>query len=141
MQSRNIPKLVDVPTLSSSLGSIAVIESHDIVPFPIERVYYLYGVPKGVERGAHAHKNLWQLIIAINSKFRIHLDDGLGSKLTFELTRPNQALMLPPGYWRDLSEFDEDSVCLVLASSKYEEHDYMRDYDEFVRWAKWRTKE
>lgn len=102
------------------------------IPFKVERVYYLYGVPENESRGAHAHKELYQIIIALNGSLDVVLDDGTNKK-RFTLNRPNQGLLVVPGMWRDLENFSSGSVCLVLASMVYTEADYIRDYDEFVR--------
>ncbi|MDP4240554.1 MAG: FdtA/QdtA family cupin domain-containing protein, partial [Bacteroidota bacterium] len=111
-------------------GNITVIENRDIIPFDIERVYYLYDVPGGEERGGHAHKDLYQLIVATSGSFDVVLDDGK-NKRTITLNRPYQGIYVVPGIWRELVNFSSGSSCLVLASSKYDEEDYIRDYDEF----------
>jgi dTDP-4-dehydrorhamnose 3,5-epimerase-like enzyme len=111
-------------------GNITVIENRDIIPFDIERVYYLYDVPGGEERGGHAHKDLYQLIVAGSGSFDVILDDG-NQKRTITLNRPYQGLYIVPGIWRELVNFSSGSSCLVLASHKYDETDYIRDYCEF----------
>lgn len=111
-------------------GSITVVENHGFVPFDIERVYYLYDVPGGEVRGGHAHKELHQLIIAANGSFDVVLDDGK-EKRSVTLNRPYQGLKIVPGIWRELVNFSSGSNCLVLASHKYDESDYIRDYEEF----------
>lgn len=112
-------------------GNITVVENGVSVPFGIKRVYYLYDVPGGESRGGHAHKDLYQLIVAASGSFTVTLDDGK-VKRTFLLNRPYQALMVVPGIWRTLDDFSSGSVCLVLASECYTEDDYIRDYDEFI---------
>ena len=112
-------------------GSITVIENHDFIPFDIERVYYLYDVPGFEERGGHAHKELHQLIIAANGSFDILLDDG-NQRKTITLNRPYQGLKIVPGIWRELFNFSAGASCLVLASHKYDENDYIRDKEEFL---------
>lgn len=111
-------------------GNITVVENGVSVPFGIKRVYYLYDVPGGESRGGHAHKDLYQLIVAASGSFTVTLDDGK-VKRTFLLNRPYQALMVVPGIWRTLDDFSSGAVCLVLASECYTEDDYIRDYDEF----------
>lgn len=111
-------------------GNITVIENRGIIPFNIERVYYLYDVPGGEERGGHAHKELSQLVIATSGSFDVVLDDGK-NKRTVTLNRPYQGLHIVPGIWRELVNFSSGSSCLVLASNKYNENDYIRDYNEF----------
>ena len=114
-------------------GNITVVENGVSVPFGIKRVYYLYDVPGGESRGGHAHKDLYQLIVAASGSFTVTLDDGK-VKRTFLLNRPYQALMVVPGIWRTLDDFSSGSVCLVLASECYTEEDYIRNYDEFIKY-------
>lgn len=116
-------------------GNISVVENNKDVPFEVKRVYYLYDVPGGESRGAHAHKELSQLIIAASGSFSVTLDDG-EVKRTFLLNRPYQGLLVVPGIWRTLDDFSSGSVCMVLASHKYEKEDYIRDYDEFIEYKK-----
>lgn len=116
-------------------GNISVVENNKDVPFEVKRVYYLYDVPGGESRGAHAHKELSQLIIAASGSFSVTLDDG-EVKRTFLLNRPYQGLLVVPGIWRTLDDFSSGSVCMVLASHKYEKEDYIRDYDEFIDYKK-----
>jgi hypothetical protein len=117
---------------SDRKGNISVVENNITVPFDVKRVYYLYDIPGGESRGAHAHKDLRQLVIAASGSFRVTLDDG-NVKRSFILNRPYQALYVKPGIWRDLDDFSSGSVCMVLASEKYDEKDYIRDYDEFIK--------
>lgn len=112
-------------------GNITVVENGLTVPFDTKRVYYLYDVPGGESRGGHAHKNLYQLIVAASGSFSVTLDDGK-VKRTFMLNRPYQGLFVVPGIWRTLDDFSSGSVCLVLASDVYSEDDYLRDYDEYL---------
>lgn len=109
-----------------------MIENGQTVPFDVRRVYYLYDVPGGVERGGHAHKTLSQLIVAASGSFTVTLNDGKARR-SFCLNRPYEGLLVKPGIWRDLSDFSSGSVCLVLASEKYDADDYIRDFDEFIR--------
>jgi len=113
-------------------GNISVIENKVTVPFDVKRVYYLYDVPGGESRGGHAHKDLCQLIVAASGSFNVTLDDG-NVKRTLTLNRPYQGLLVVPGIWRELDDFSSGSVCLVLASNVYNEHDYIRDYEEFKK--------
>ena len=116
-------------------GDISVIENGETVPFDVQRVYYLYDVPGGVERGGHAHKSLYQLVMAVSGSFTVTLNDGK-AKRSFTLNRPYQGLLVKPGIWRDLSDFSSGSVCLVLASQKYDPDDYIRDYEDFLNYRK-----
>lgn len=115
---------------SDRMGNISVVENSKDVPFDVRRAYYLYDVPGGESRGGHAHKELSQLIIAASGSFTVTLDDGK-VKRTFTLNRPYQGLYVTPGIWRTLDDFSSGAVCLVLASDKYNESDYIRDYNEF----------
>lgn len=120
---------------SDRKGNLSVVENGKDVPFSVKRVYYLYDVPGGESRGSHAHKALNQLVIAASGSFTVSLDDGKDKK-TFVLKRPYEGLFIVPGIWRTLDDFSSGSVCLVLASEKYEEGDYIRDYDEFLSFRK-----
>ena len=112
-------------------GDISVVENGITVPFETKRVYYLYDVPGGVERGGHAHKQLKQLIVAVSGSFTVTLDDG-STKRSFSLNRPYMGLYVVPGIWRTLEDFSSVSVCLVLASEKYDSADYSRSYEQFI---------
>ena len=116
---------------SDRKGNITVVENNKDIPFEVRRTYYLYDVPGGESRGAHAHKELKQLIIAASGSFTVTLDDGK-VKRSFLLNRPYQGLLVVPGIWRDLVDFSSGSVCLVLASHEYDEADYIRNYDDFL---------
>lgn len=120
---------------SQRKGDISVVENSITVPFDTKRVYYLYDVPGGVDRGGHAHKELKQLIVAASGCFTVELDDG-SVKRSVVLNRPYQGLYVVPGIWRVLKDFSSGSVCLVLASEKYDPQDYIRDYDEFIDFKK-----
>ncbi len=113
-------------------GNITVVENGKTIPFDVRRAYYLYDVPGGEVRGGHGHKELFQLIVAASGSFNVILDDG-GVKRTFTLNRPYQGLFIVPGIWRELDNFSSGSVCLVLASLPYDEADYIREYDEFLK--------
>jgi hypothetical protein len=117
---------------SDRKGNLSVAENGANIPFDVKRVYYLYDVPGGASRGGHAHKALYQLIVAVSGSFSVTLDDGK-NKRTFSLNRPYQGLLVVPGIWRDINDFSSGSVCLVLASEKYDESDYIRDYGAFIK--------
>lgn len=117
---------------SDRKGNLSVVENGKDVPFDVNRIYYLYDVPSGESRGGHAHKVLYQLIVAASGSFAVTLDDGK-DKRTFMLNRPYQGLLVVPGIWRTLDDFSTGSVCLVLASEKYDEEDYIRDYKDFIQ--------
>lgn len=118
---------------SDRKGNLSVVNNADTVPFDVKRVYYLYDVPGGESRGGHAHRELRQLIIAAGGSFSVTLDDGK-IKRTFALNRPYIGLLVVPGIWRTLDDFSSGSVCLVLASEKYDEADYIREYEEFLEY-------
>ena len=120
---------------SDRKGNITVVENKEDIPFEVRRTYYLYDVPGGESRGGHAHRELSQLIIAASGSFTVTLDDGK-VKRTFVLNRPYQGLYIVPGIWRTLDDFSTGAVCLGLASHGYDEADYIRDYDEFIKYKK-----
>ncbi len=115
---------------SDRKGNLTVVENGLTLPFDVKRVYYLYDVPGGENRGSHAHKELSQLIIAASGSFTVTLDDG-HNKRSFFLNRPYQGLYVKPGMWRDLIDFSSGAVCMVLASDVYKTEDYIRDYNSF----------
>lgn len=123
-------KLLDLPKITDPRGNLTFIESGVHIPFDIQRVYYLYDVPGGSERGGHAHKNLHQFIIAMSGSFDVVLDDGREKKRV-HLNRSYYGLYLCPMIWRELDNFSSGSVCMVLASRHFDENDYIRDYQEF----------
>lgn len=116
-------------------GNLTVVENNYSIPFDVERVYYLYDVPAGEERGGHAHKELQQFVIAVSGSFDVIIDDGRERK-TVTLNRPSKGLHIKPGIWRELNNFSSGAVCLVLASHHYDEDDYIRDYKAFVEYIK-----
>jgi dTDP-4-dehydrorhamnose 3,5-epimerase-like enzyme len=128
-------RIIDLRKISDVRGNLTPVEANDDIPFGIKRVYYLYDVPGGESRGGHAHKALFQLIIAVGGSFAVTLYDGMNKK-SFVLNRPYQGLLVVPGIWRELDDFSSGSVCLVLASEKYDTEDYIRDYDEFLKMKK-----
>lgn len=117
---------------SNRKGNLTVVENGKTLPFDVKRVYYLYDVPGGESRGSHAHRNLEQLMVAVSGSFTVTLNDG-NCKRSFTLNRPYQGLYIKPGLWRDLDDFSSGSVCMVLASEVYQTEDYIRDYDEFIK--------
>lgn len=125
-------KMISLPKIADSRGNLTFIESRRHVTFEIQRVYYLYDVPGGAERGGHAHRGLHQLIIAMSGSFDVVLDDGKEKK-RFHLNRSYSGLYVCPMIWRELDNFSSGSVCMVLASNFYDESDYYRDYNEFIR--------
>jgi hypothetical protein len=122
--------VIKLPVVEDERGNLTAIESNRQVDFEIQRVYYLYDVPGGAERGGHAHRTLRQLIIAVSGSFDVVLDDG-HERTSIHLNRANSGLYLAPMIWREIENFSGGSVCLVLASAPYDESDYMRDYESF----------
>ena len=127
--------ILHLPKIHKRAGNITAIENQIHAPFDIQRVYYLYDVPGGADRGGHAHKELQQFIVAVSGAFDVLLDDGVNKKV-IHLDRPFIGLHIVPGIWRELLNFSSGSVCLVMASHKYDEKDYIRDYDEYVNYKK-----
>jgi dTDP-4-dehydrorhamnose 3,5-epimerase-like enzyme len=125
-------RIIDLPKINDPRGNLTFIEGERHVPFDIKRVYYLYDVPGGAERGGHAHKDLHQLIVAMSGSFDVVLNDGREQK-RFHLNRSYNGMYVCPMMWRELDNFSSGSVCMVLASNHYDPADYYRDYDEFVR--------
>lgn len=124
-------RIIDLPKITDARGNLTFVEGGNHIPFDIARVYYLYDVPGGAERGGHAHKELRQLIIAMSGSFDVVLDDGTEKK-RFHLNRSYQGLIVTPMIWRELDNFSSGSVCMVLASNRYDEADYYRDYDAYI---------
>lgn len=127
--------IVKLPQDYSPSGSITALNNGVEIPFDVKRIYYLYDVPGGENRGGHAHIELQQLIIAASGSFDLTVDDGV-AKRTFQLNRPNVGLLMPYGLWRELDNFSSGSICLVLASEEYDEMDYIRDYSKFLIYKK-----
>lgn len=124
--------IIELPKISNRRGNITLAEGGYNIPFDIARVYYLYDVPGGSIRGGHAHKELQQLIVAVMGAFDIILDDGMNKK-TVRLDRAYQGLYIPNMIWRELENFSSGGICLVLASLPYDEFDYYREYDNFLK--------
>ncbi|MCK7558115.1 FdtA/QdtA family cupin domain-containing protein [Chitinophaga sedimenti] len=122
--------IVELAKIRNRAGNITVVENEFHIPFQIKRVYYLYDVPGGESRAGHAHRNLETFVIAASGSFDVLIDDGVTRK-TIALNRPNYALHIKQGIWREIHNFSSGAVCLALASELYEEADYIRDYDEF----------
>ena len=124
--------VIDMSKVHAKTGNITVLENGDNTPFDVKRIYYLYDVPSGEERGGHAHYELEQYIIAASGSFDVILDDGVNRR-SISLNRPNLALHIVPGLWRSLDNFSSGSICMVLASEKFDELDYIRNYNDFFR--------
>ena len=125
-------RIIQLPKISDPRGNLTFIEQKQHIPFAINRVYYLYDVPGGESRGGHAHRDLEQLIIAVAGSFDVILDNG-STKESFTLNRSYYGLYLPKMTWREIDNFSSGAVCLVLASTVYNESDYYRDYASFIK--------
>ena len=128
--------IVNVPKIVSLSGNISVLENDDsVVPFNVKRIFYLYDIPGGESRGAHAHKECHQFLLAASGSFEVHLDDGKENRIV-TLQRADVGLHVPPGIWASETNFSTGSICLVLASEKYDEADYIRDYSKYIEYKK-----
>ena len=125
-------RLIELPIVSDPRGKLTFVESSRQIPFDIQRVYYLYDVPGGAERAGHAHLALHQFLVAMSGSFDVHLDDGKEQR-TFHMNRSYYGLYIPPMVWREIDNFSSGSVCMALASEFYEESDYIRDHQDFLK--------
>ena len=123
-------KILAIPKIEDPRGNLSVIE-HNVIPFEIKRVYYLYDVPSGAERGGHSHREQQEFLVALSGSFDVILNDGKVEK-TVTLNKPFEGLLIPNGIWRELKDFSSGAVCLVVASDVFDEDDYIRDFDEFL---------
>lgn len=126
---------IDLPVLGDDRGSLVAIEASDTIPFEVQRVYYIFNTKSGVARGFHAHHQLQQLAVCVSGKCRMVLDDGQTIEEAW-LDSPNKGLLIGDMIWREMHDFSDDCVLLVLASEHYDESDYIRDYDEFLKVVK-----
>lgn len=122
-------EIIDIPKIKDRRGNIAVIEK-DSIPFAIKRVYYLYDVPSDAYRGGHAHTKQQSFLIALSGSFEVILDDGL-KRERIMLNKPDKGLLIPTGIWREIENFSSGAICLVLASTDFNENEYIRDYQDF----------
>lgn len=125
--------IIYISKLETEGGHISVIQNNTDIPFETKRIFYLYDIPGGESRGAHAHKECHQLLIAASGSFEVLLDDGNAKRL-IQLNRPFMGLHIPPGVWASEINFSSGSICLVLASHEYDEADYLREYNDFILW-------
>jgi len=125
--------VIDLPRVTNRAGSISIIQNFKNIPFEVKRIFYIYDIPAGEARGAHAHKRCHQFIIAASGSFEVFMDDGENKK-TITLNRPFYGLHIPPGIWAHELNFSSGAICLVLASEKYDGADYSRAYSEVKRY-------
>ena len=130
----NTPRRIALPKIEDRRGNLSVIEQ-DSLPFQFKRVYYLYDVPSGASRGGHAHRKQSAFLIALSGSFDVLIKTGKEQHL-FTLNKPNEGLLIPNGYWRELDNFSSGGVCLVLASDTFQETDYIRNYEDFLDFKK-----
>jgi dTDP-4-dehydrorhamnose 3,5-epimerase-like enzyme len=123
-------QILTIPKIHDTRGNLSVIEGN-VIPFAMKRVYYLYDVPSGAERGGHSHKEQQEFLVALSGSFDVVLSDGQNQKKV-TLNKPNEGLLIPNGIWRELENFSSGSVCLVIASEVFDEADYIRDYKDFL---------
>lgn len=129
MTNINDIKTIEIPKIHDTRGNLSVIEGN-VIPFEIKRVYYLYDVPSGAERGGHSHIEQQEFVVALSGSFDVVMTDS-ANKIKVTLNKPNQGLLIPSGIWRELENFSSGSVCLVVASDVFKEEDYIRDFDSF----------
>ena len=127
--------LISLGKIENDQGNLTVVQSLETVPFDVRRVFYLYDIPGGEARGAHAHKACHQFLVAASGSFEVILDDGVSKRKVF-LNRPFMGLYVPPGIWAAEQDFSSGAVCLVLASDPYDETDYIRDYEDYLTFVK-----
>ena len=127
--------ILELPRINNRSGNITAIQNKEEIPFDIKRIFYLYDIPGGESRGAHAHKKCHQFLVAASGSFEVQLDDGKVKK-TVMLNQPFRGLHIPPGIWASEVNFSSGAICLVLASHKYDESDYIRNYEEFLEFKK-----
>lgn len=126
-------KIIELPKITDPRGNLTVVEANKNVPFDIKRTYWVYDVPGGECRGGHAHKQCLEFIVAVSGSFHVTLDNGK-EKNTYLLNHPWQGLLVDTGVWRTLDDFSSGAVCMVLASEKFEEEDYIREYDDYLKY-------
>lgn len=133
MENKELPRLIDLPRIYDPRGNLTFVQNGDgLIPFKIERAYWIYDVPAGESRGSHAHRQSHIMLIALSGSLTVHLFDG-HEHFDFVLNRPFCGLYVPPGYWREMDNFSSGTVVMSLSSATYSEDDYIRDYDEFLR--------
>tara|TARA_X000001036_G_scaffold440138_1_gene494866 strand:+ start:8543 stop:8947 length:405 start_codon:yes stop_codon:yes gene_type:complete len=128
-------KIIEIPKISDQRGNLSFISYGNPIPFDIKNVFYIYDIPGGTKRGGHAHKKLEQILIPLSGSFDVVVKDTKNESV-IHLNRPNRGLYIGPLIWREMKNFSSGSVCLVVASLKYDEKDYLRDFAEFIRYIR-----
>jgi hypothetical protein len=128
-------RIIELPKISSRSGNITPVTNFDIIPFKIKRVFYIYDIPGGEDRGVHAHRECYQFLVAASGSFDVEMEDGTNKRIV-TLNRPYFGILIPPGIWAAEKAFSSGSVCLVLTSEKYRGEDYIRDYNEFLEFKR-----
>jgi len=134
MVTVNDCSVIDLDRNKNRAGNISIIENYSNFPFEVKRIFYIYDIPGGEDRGAHAHRECHQFLVAVSGSFEIEMDDGK-NKRTVMLNRPYYGLYVVPGIWRELINFSSGAICLVLASEKYDAEDYIRDYEKYLKYV------
>lgn len=129
------PRLIQLTRIYDPRGNLSLVENRREIPFDIKRVFWIYDVPGGDNRGGHAHKELFQFIVAANGSFHVNITDG-EKKISYFLNHPYIGVLIPPGYWATQEDFSSGAVCLVMASDYYDEEDYIRDYEKYLEYKK-----
>ena len=125
-------KIIEIPTIKDDRGDLSFIENDSFLPFSLKRIFYIHAIPKDAERGGHAHKRLQEFIICLKGSFDLHLDDGTNKKI-LSLNSASSGVYTPSMIWRDMKNFSEGCICIVIASELYDEEDYYRDYNKFLK--------
>ncbi len=127
-------ELISIPVVHDRRGNLAFLEQ-DLPGFRFKRVYYLFDIPAGARRGGHAHKEQWEMLVALSGSFDVILDDGKNRR-TYRLNRPDRGLVIPPGIWRELENFSANAICMVFNSASFDEADYIRDFHQFGKFKR-----
>lgn len=134
-EADRLPRMVKLPRIYDPRGSLSFVEQNSHIPFDIQRVYWIYDVPGGEDRGSHSHHRLEQLLVATGGSFDVEVTDGFTRKV-YHLNKPFEGLYLPPGFWHTLINFASGSVCMAIVSLPYDEADYIRSYDDYMELAR-----
>ena len=129
------PQIIELPKILDKRGNLSIIEENKHIPFEIKRTYWIYDVPGGEKRGGHAYKENEEFIVALSGSFDVILDNGIERK-TYSLNRSYYGLYIPKGWWREIENFSTNALALEFASTKYDPNDYIRDYDEYLKYVR-----